>query len=401
MLSDARVKQAKAKASAYKLGDGRGLYLLVTPSGARSWRYDYRFNGRRRTLTFGLYPALSLATARDRHYEARRLLVSGIDPAAKKRQDRREALKGADNTVAAIAEDWYEELAPHKSASWRENARRWLDKRIYPAIGRRPAAAVTSADVLSLVKDVAAKHAKTAEYIRQMLSRIFTYGVRNLRCPNDPAHAVRGAVTVPPPVHHKPLTAAEIPAFVAGIRAYQGRRPTVIAAELLVLTCVRKAELLGAKTTEIDLDNAQWRIPAARMKNSLDHVVPLSNQALELFREAISLNFGSNYVFPHFGSLTKPMARSTLNVMFERCGFSVTPHAMRATFSTAANESGEFRADVIEKVLAHVERNRVRASYNAAEYLAERRKLLQWWADHVNGLDKPNAKVASLNRKRA
>ena len=398
MLSDARVKQAKGKASAYKLGDDRGLYLFVTPGGARSWRYDYRFNGRRRTLTFGLYPALSLATARDRHFEARRLLASGVDPAAKKRQDRREALKGAVNTVAAIAEDWYAELAPHKSASWRENHRRWIDQRVYPAIGRRPAAEVTSADVLSLVKDVAAEHAKTAEYIRQMCSRIFTYGVRNLRCPNDPAHAVRGAVTVPPAVHHKPLTAAEIPAFVAGIRAYQGRRPTLIAAELLLLTCVRKAELLGAKVGEIDLDNAQWRIPDLRMKNRLDHLVPLSTQALALFREALELNFESEYVFPHFGCLTKPMARSTLNVMFDRCGFSVTPHAMRATFSTAANESGKFRADVIEKALAHVERNRVRASYNAAEYLTERRELLQWWGDHVNGLDKSKANVTSLAR---
>lgn len=400
MLSDAQVKQAKAKASAYKLGDGRGLYLLVTPSGARSWRYDYRFSGRRRTLTFGLYPALSLATARDRHYEARRLLASGIDPAAKKRQDRREALKGSANTVAAIAEDWYAELAPHKSASWRENHRRWLDKRVYPAIGRRPAMEVTSVDVLALVRDVAVEHAKTAEYIRQTLSRIFTYGVRNLRCPNDPAHAVRGAITVPPPIHHKPLTSAEIPAFVAGIRAYQGRRSTVMAAELLLLTCVRKAEILDAKSSELDLVNAQWRIPDERMKNRLDHIVPLSKQALELFREAVSLNFGSEYVFPHLGSLTKPMSRSTLNVMFDRCGFSVTPHAMRATFSTAANESGKFRPDVIEKALAHVERNRVRASYNAAEYLAERRELLQWWADHVNGLTGPKANLTSIVRRK-
>jgi integrase len=400
MLSDARVKQAKAKASAYKLGDGRGLYLLVTPSGARSWRYDYRFNGRRRTLTYGLYPALSLATARDRHHEARRLLAAGVDPAAKKRQDRREALKGAANTFAAIAEDWYAELAPHKSASWRENARRWLDKRIYPAVGRRIAAEVTSADVLALVKDVAAKHAKTAEYIRQMLSRIFTYGVRNLRCPSDPAHAVRGAITVPPAIHHRPLVEAEIPAFTAGIRAYQGRRSTVIAAELLLLTCVRKSELLGAKYAELDFANVQWRIPAERMKNKLDHIVPLSSHAEELFREALEVNFGSEYVFPHLGNLRRPMAHSTLNVMFDRCGFSVTPHAMRATFSTAANESGKFRADVIERVLAHVERNRVRASYNAAEYLAERRELLQWWADLVNGLKRPKANVTSIARRK-
>jgi integrase len=413
MLSDTQVKHAKPKrtrhdagfeASPRKLADAQGLYLYVSATGARSWRYDYRFNGRRRTVTYGLYPALSLAMARDRHHDARRLLASGIDPAAKKRQDRRDAVREAANTVAALAEDWYTELAPHKSESWRENVRRWLDKRVYPAIGTLPAADVTSADVLVLVKDMAVKHAKSAEYVRQMLSRIFTYGVRNLRCSNDPAHAVRGAITVPAPIHHRPLTDAEIPAFIAGVRAYQGRRSTVIAAELLLLTCVRKSELLGAQVSEIDFEGALWRIPGGeRMKNGLDHIVPLSAQALALFREAVTLNFGSACVFPHLGRHDKPMAASTLNNMFERCGFEVSPHAMRATFSTAANESGMFRVDVIEKALAHVERNRVRASYNAAEYLPERRQLLQWWADHVTGLDKPKANVTAISgrRKRA
>jgi integrase len=211
---------------------------------------------------------------------------------------------------------------------------------------------------------------------------------------------VRGAITVPAPVHHRPLTDAELPAFVAGVRAYRGLRSTVIAAELLLLTCVRKGELLGAQVSELDFEGALWRIPASTMKNGLPHVVPLSSQALALFREAVSLNFGSAYVFPHLGRLDAPMAASTLNNMFERCGFEVSPHAMRATFSTAANESGMFRADVIEKALAHVERNRVRASYNAAEYLSERKRLLQWWAERVNGLDK-QANVTAIRRKRA
>jgi integrase len=407
MLSDKQVKNAQPErirhgagfeARPRKVADAQGLYLYVSAMGARSWRYDYRFNGQRRTVTYGLYPALSLAMARDRHHDARRLLASGIDPAAKKRSDRRAAVRGATNTVAAIAEDWYAELAPHKSASWRNNVRRWLDKRLFPAFGTRPAADVTSADVLALVKGIAIKHAKSAEYVRQLISRIFVYGVRNLRCRSDPARAVRGAITVPAPIHHRPLTDAELPVFVAGVRAYQGRRPTVIAAELLLLTVVRKSELRGAQVSELDFAGALWRIPGERMKGGLDHVVPLSSQALELFREAVALNFGSRFVFPHLGRLDAPMSATALNNMFWRCGFDVTPHAMRATFSTAANERGMFRADVIEKVLDHVERNRVRASYNAAEYLPERRQLLQWWADHVNGLDK---NVTAIRRKRA
>jgi integrase len=407
MLSDATVKNAKPAKDAKgnpkpgKLADGQGLYLYVSPARARSWRFDYRFNRRRRTVTYGLYPALSLAMARDRHYEARRLLAAGIDPAAKKRQDRLEAIKGAVNTVQALAEDWFAELSPHKSETWRENNRRWLDKRIYPAIGRRPAADVTSAEVLALVRDVAKDHPKSAEYIRQTLSRIFIYGVRNQRCVNDPAHAVRGAIVVPPPVSYEPMRGGEIHAFLESIRAYEGRRSTVIAAELLLLTCLRKSEVIGAEVAELDLDEALWRIRGRRMKGKLEHIVPLSRQALKLFREALRLNFGSKYVFPHLGRLDKRMSKSTLNVMFGRCALTTPPHAMRGTFSTAANESGKFRADVIERVLAHVERNRVRRAYNAAEYLQERRELLQWWANLVNTKAKRNVTSLAERRKQA
>jgi integrase len=245
---------------------------------------------------------------------------------------------------------------------------------------------------------VAKDHPKSAEYIRQTLSRIFIYGVRNQRCVNDPAHAVRGAIVVPAPVSYQPMRGGQICGFLEGIRAYQGRRPTIIAAELLLLTCLRKAEVIGAEAAEIDFEEAVWRIPGSRMKGKLDHIVPVSSQALELFREAVSLNFGSKYVFPHLGRLDKPMSKSTLNVMFARCGLTVPPHAMRGTFSTAANESGKFRPDVIERVLAHVERNRVRRAYNAAEYMSERRELLQWWADFVN--TKPGANVTALAKHR-
>lgn len=401
MLSDTRVKQAKSQGRPYKLADEKGLYLYVSAAGAKSWRYDYRFNGRRRTVTFGLYPALSLAMARDRHYDARRLLAAGVDPAAQKRQARAKAVKAAANTVRALGEGWYADLSTHRSETWRQNGRRWLDKRIYPAIGSRPASEVTSADVLALVKDMARDYPTSAEYVRQMLSRIFVYGVRNQQCTSDPAHAVRGAVVVPAPASYQPLRTGQLYGFLESIRAYEGRRSTVIAAELLLLTCVRKTELTEAEVTEIDFEGQLWRIPAVRMKNGLDHIVPLSRQALELFREALALNFGSRFVFPSLGRLDKAMSRSTLNVMWERCALTTPPHAMRTTFSTAANESGNFRPDVIEKVLAHVERNRVRRAYNAAEYLDERRELLQWWADHANTKPGTNVTALAKHRRRA
>jgi integrase len=271
---------------------------------------------------------------------------------------------------------------------------------VYPEIGKRPANAIEAAEVLALIRSVAEEgHAKTAEYIRQTLSRIFQYGVRNLRCKSDPAHACRGAIVVPPAVHHRPLSAKELPGFLEAIDHYSGRRPTVIAGQLLLLTIVRKSELIGARWTELELDGLEpsWRIPAERMKAGADHVVPLSRQAAELFRALKPISCGSEFVFPNLGRLDKPMSKSTLNVMFDRLKLDVTPHAVRATASTLLNESGLFRGDVIERALAHVERNRVRASYNAAEYLPERRVMLQWWADYLDGL-RTGANVVPIKR---
>lgn len=231
MLTDVKVRQAKPRDKAYKLSDAGGLYLAVTPNGARSWRYDYRLAGRRKTFVIGLYPAVPLSHARERHADARRLVARGICPADSKQKARKASAESAVNTVRAIGEAWYTELAPHKSATWRENTRRWLDARVYPEIGKRPANAVEPADVLALIRSVADEgHAKTAEYVRQTLSRIFQYGVRNLRCQSDPAHACRGAIVVPPAVHHRPLSAKELPGFLEAIDHYSGRRPTVIAA---------------------------------------------------------------------------------------------------------------------------------------------------------------------------
>jgi hypothetical protein len=198
MLTDVKIRQAKPREKAYKLSDAGGLYLIVTPNGARSWRYDYRLAGRRKTLAIGLYPAVSLSEAREQHGEERRLVARGICPAHDKQKARKASIETAANTVRAVGEVWYGELAPHKSATWRDNTRRWLDDRVYPEIGGRPADAVDPADVLALIRRVAKEgHAKTAEYIRQTLSRVFQHGVRNLRCKTDPAHACRGAIAVP------------------------------------------------------------------------------------------------------------------------------------------------------------------------------------------------------------
>lgn len=398
MLTDKAVKAAKpAPGNRYrKLADQGGLYLFCTTDGTRSWRYDYRLAGKRKTFTIGLYPETSVAEAREHHSDARKLVALGQCPVLIKRRKRQAAVLGAENTVKTIAEAWYAELAPHKSESWRHGVRGRLDLYIYPAMGNVPITDVEPADVLALVKSVAHKFPKTAEYIRQILARVFSFAIRNLRAKTNPAREIQGAVIVPAATHHKPIAAKYVPAFIEKIDGYSGRAHTKLAAKLLLLTMVRKCELTEAPWSEIDLDNALWTIPAERMKRRHGHVVPLSRQALEAFQELQPMACGSKYVFPNFGNPRKPMSPATLNGMFVRLKIDVAPHSLRATASTILNEANQFRSDVIERQLSHIERNRIRAAYNAAEYMDERRAMLQWWADFI---DRP-ANVVPM-RKRA
>jgi integrase len=384
MLTDKAVRAAKPESgNRYrKLSDQGGLYLFCTSDGTRSWRYDYRLAGKRKTFCIGIYPEVSLAEAREHHAEARKLVGLGQCPVLIKRRKRQAAILGAENTVKSIAEAWYAELAPHKSASWCSGTRGRLDRYIYPAMGNLPITDVEAADVLALVKGI--KFAKTAEYVRQILARVFSFAIRNLRTKTNPAREIQGAIVVPPATHHKPIAARDLASFIEKLDGYPGRAQTKLAAKLLLLTMVRKNELICATWDEVDLERAIWEIPAERMKRRHGHVVPLSRQAFEAFKELQPMACGSRYVFPNFGNPRKPMSPATLNGAFERLKLSTTPHGLRATASTVLNESAKFRPDVIERQLSHIERNRVRASYNQAEYLDERRDMLQWWADFID-----------------
>jgi integrase len=386
MLTDKAIRAAKPKPGKRyrKLSDHGGLYLFLTTDGTRSWRYDYRLAGVRKTFTIGLYPAVSLAEAREHHSDARKLVGLGQCPVLIKRRKRQAAALGAVNTVRALGEAWYAELSPHKSESWRTGARGWLENYIYPEVGELPVGEVQPADVLALLKRVAADYPKTAEGLRQTLARIFAFAIRNLRAKSNPARELQGVIVVPPATHHKPIAAKDIPAFIEKLDGYPGRVQTKLAAKLLLLTMVRKRELIEATWDEIDLDDAMWTIPPERMKRRHGHVVPLSRQALEAFRELKPIAFNSKLVFPNVSDPRRPMSAATLNVAFERLKLTISPHGLRATASTVLNESNQFRPDVIERQLSHIERNRVRAAYNQAEYLDERRAMLQWWADFID-----------------
>ncbi|MGH8487598.1 MAG: tyrosine-type recombinase/integrase [Gammaproteobacteria bacterium] len=401
MLSDTKARQARPREKPYKLADQGGLYLLVSPTGAKSWRYDYRLHGRRETLTLGSYPELALAEARERHLRARKRVAQGESPAQQKRTDKRAAVEAAAGTFEAVAEKWYGAKAPHRSRSWRESTRRWLDKELYPSVGNKPLGEITPADVLAVMKAMEARGAgRSASYVRLLVSQVYQHAIRNLLADYDPAQSLRGALVMPGAKHRAPLLSRDIPAFIEALDADPGKLQVRLGIKQLLLTFVRKQELVQATWDEVDFARAEWRIPAERRKMRDPHIVPLSRQALECFRDLQQVACGSRYVLPHHGSLDKPMGSNTINKAFDRMGYRgrFTPHGLRATASTLLNEMG-FRPDVIERQLAHTERNRIRAAYNRAEYMDERRRMMQAWADYLDSL-KAGAELIPLRARR-
>lgn len=410
MLTDTEARQAKAPQKPRKLTDDGGLYLYVAPSGAKTWRYDFRFLGRRQTLTIGPYPEVSLKKARKRHQGARELLEDGQNPAVAKQREKRSKHSAAANTLEAIAQEWLEEMRPHRSPSWGVLVGGWFVNHINPVLGNRPLDAIEPADVLGLMRSIAGGTAKscageplprTAENVRWIISRVYSWAIRNLKTKINPAREVRGAIQLPPTKHHEPLKAKELPDFLTKIGAYDGRPETRIALGLLALTFVRGNELVGATWDEFDLEAKEWRIPAARMKMKAEHIVPLSRQALACLKELRPLTGKREHLFPHLGDPKRSMSDETLRSALIKMGYKgkFSPHGIRSTASTQLNEQG-WRPDVIERQLAHMERDRIRAAYNRADYLEERRKMMQSWADYLDGLRSGGAKVVNIAARR-
>jgi integrase len=395
-MTDTEARRAKATDRPRKLADEGGLYLFVALSGAKTWRYDFRFLGRRQTLTLGPYPEVSLQRARKRHRAARELLEDGQNPAMAKQRAKHTARAAAANTLEAVADGWLKETAPHRSRSWAVMVGGWFRNHINPVLGNRPLDAIEPADVLALVRSIAAGTAKscagqaqprTAENVRWIISRVYRYANRNLLTKINPARDIQGAIQLPPTKHHQPLRAKELPEFLKKVDAYEGRPETRIALKLLALTFVRGGELVGATWEEFDVERKEWRVPAARMKMKDEHIVPLSRQSLVLLQELKPLTGHREHLFPGIGSPGGPMSDETLRAALIAMGYKgkFTPHGIRATASTLLNEQG-WRPDVIERQLAHMERDRIRAAYNRADYLEERRKMMQAWADYLDGL---------------
>lgn len=391
-LTDAKVRTVKANSKPIKLADGGGLYLEVRPSGTKLWRYRYRIAGKENVFAIGKYPESSLADARAEHGKARVLVKRGVHPSHNRQVDRLSNQTANANTFEVVAREWISK----KSGSWTPYYQRqvtnFLTADVFPHIGKLPIRSVTAAHLLEIVRRVEARGAvSVALLVRQWSSAIFRYAVATLRADGDPAAALRGAIQRPKVEHHKPLAREQIKDFMAAVDEYGGYRTTVIALRLMLLTFVRTVELRKAEWAEIDMERAEWRIPAERMKMREPHIVPLSGQAVTMLKELRSYTGGRSMLFPNYRRPKGCMTSTTLNRALERMGFNgkgsigFSAHGFRATASTILNEMG-YRSDVIERQLAHADRDKVRASYNHAEYMKERRGMMQDWATYLDSL---------------
>lgn len=385
-LTDAKCRNAKPTDKPQRLGDGGGLFLEVRPNGSKLWRYRYEIAGRENMLALGDYPTVSLADARKGRDTARELAKQGIHPAHARQADKARQIAANGDTFKAVALEWVDQIqARGRTAKYIAQIKRDLEVDVFPTIGALPCRSVTPAHLLAIIKRVEKRAPVTAGNLRQWCGAIFRFAIATLRADTDPASALKGAIHRPKVEHHKPLSRNEIPKFLKALAAYQGNRATVIALRLLLLLWVRPSELRLARWDEFDLDGALWRIPAERMKMRELHVVPLPSQAVALLRELATITGGRDWLFPNTRNPQTYMTGTTTNRALEYLGYGgrFSSHGFRSTASTILNEMG-YRPDVIERQLAHKERNQVRASYNRAQYLPERRQMLMDWADMVD-----------------
>ena len=403
-LTDTRIRNAKPTAKTYKLSDGGGMYLLVTSDGARYWRMDYRFAGKRRTLALGVYPTVTLAAARAHREEARVMLAQGTDPSAAKKATMRAAKLASENTFEAVAREWiggqHRRLAPRYCALVLAR----LEADIFPQIGARHIAEIGAPELLEALRKVERRGViETARRLRQTCGQVFRYAIATGRAKDDPTPALRGALGSPGRQRgHRAMTLNEVPNFLTALEAYDGDPRTRLALRLMVLTFARTTELRAARWSEfekLDEDEPLWRIPVDRMKMKREHIVPLSPQAVTVLRELRKLpgSGAGPFLFPS-PSCEGYMSNNTMLYALYRMGYHsrATVHGFRAMASTALNEMG-FRADVIERQLAHQEQNAVRAAYNRAEYLSERRTMMNRWAEQLDSLCGKN--VLDLNMR--
>lgn len=398
-LSDTTIRTAKPAEKDYKLSDGGGMFLLVTTTGGKWWRYSYRFEGKQKTLSLGIYPDTSLKDARDKHAESRRLLAQGIDPGA-----HRKAAKAEQAITFKIwAERWHQHWQVGKSHRHAEYVKRRLVADVYPEIGDMPIHSINAPDIVRTIKSIASRGAlDMAKRAHQTIGQVFRYAIAHgneSKVTRNPATDIKPSDIIESrrKVNYARVEIKELPALLRAIEAASISATTRLAIKLMALTFVRTGELIGGRWCEVDFDEAQWRIPAERMKMKSPHIVPLSKQAVEVLKTLQIVTGTSEFMFPNqVVGKTGTMSNNTILVALSRMGYKgmMTGHGFRGVASTALHEQG-FDHQHIELQLAHTERNEVSAAYNHALYLKQRTAMMQHWADYLDKL-KAGADVIPL-----
>lgn len=390
-LNDFTIKNKKSADKPFKMADEKGLFLLVHPKGSKYWRFKYSILGKEKLLAFGVYPEVSLAEARIQRDEARKHLANGVDPSALKKASKQAAIIASENSFQAIAQEWYVKHSVRWVPSHHLKIIRRLERDVFPWIGARPIAQITAPEFLTVLRRVESRGAlDTAHRIHQTCGQIFRYAVATGRAERNPTSDLRGAL---PPVQGNSFAAIIEPhklgQLLRAMDGYEGSFITKCALRLAPLLFVRPGELRQAEWSEINLDVAEWNIPAQKMKMRQPHLVPLAKQAVLILQELRPLTGGGQYVFPCVRTQHRPMSDNTVNAALKRLGYDsteVTAHGFRATARTLLDEVLNFRPDVIEHQLAHTVKDPNGRAYNRTTHLDIRRNMMQKWADYLDGL---------------
>jgi len=412
-LTDIQIKNAKPKDKPYTLADGGGMYLEVMPTGSKIWRMAYRqANGKNNRLTFGPYPEVSLLDARAKRMDARKVKASGLDPAATRDEAKRITAENNAHTFEKLAREWHTNKLPTWKGSTAKDTLRRLEIDIFPEIGHLPIGSITHQQMIATLRKIESRGAiEIAHRVKATCARIFSYanqqGIEN----RNPASDLKDVLKPVKPGHFAAITADELPAFLTAMNSNDARlfKSTRIALRLMMLLFVRTSELLETPWSEIDLEAGEWIIPWQRMKrgkltvnpDKTDHHVCMSKQALELLRDLHTLTGGNTYVFPNQRDPSKPMSNGAILMALKRMGYQnrMTGHGFRALAMSTIKERLGYRHEVVDRQLAHAQPDKVASAYDRAQFLAERKVMMQQWADYLDGI--ASGKVIAVDFKRA
>lgn len=384
-LNDMQIRRAKPEAKAYTLGDGQGLSLLIEPNGSKSWRFRYRYAGKPKMISLGVYPTITLADARSRRDDARKLVAEGKNPSEVRKEQKIALQTESESAFEKIATEWHQMKSTKWSAGYASDIMEAFQNDIFPYVGTRPIGEIKPLELLNVLRKIEKRGAlEKMRKVRQRCSEVFRYAIATGRAEFNPAADLSSALEVHQSNHFPFLKADELPDFLRALDSYTGSRLVQIATKLLMITGVRTIELRAALWSEFDLGNAIWEIPAERMKMRRSHLVPLSTQALDLLNELNMMTGNYRYVFPGRNDPNKPMSEASINQVIKRIGYSrrITGHGFRHTFSTILHEQG-YESSWIEIQLAHVDKNRIRGTYNHALYLEKRMSMMQYYSDII------------------